>query len=669
MVGIRTNNYYFPRRRLARNPIMKQFLFLFLFTAGLTAQLENPVSVRTGTVPGTRAGEVIHIPVIASMDPEWFIYSIYKTSDGPIPTAINVSGKAVAMAGMVREPEPKYKWDEGFETNSYYHTSGAIFTAPVRLKSALAPGTYDLTVDFFFQVCNPRLCYPPTTKSVQVQITVEPGAPRSDRTSLVSAAAAVADKNGPGGFDRSLLGLFLLAVGGAFLSWVMPCVYPMIPIIISFFGKLSEEKHIGRNTVATMYGLGISGTFVVLGLVVGLLSWGVSDVAARTRYANIGNFIATNAWINLGLGILFIFFALWMFGIINVNVAGRLLNKTDQAGQSANSAYLGSLLLGVAFAITSFSCTVPVVGTLLVVAAAGTAGGLFTSLYGMIIYGVVFAAPFVALSLFPTVLERLPRSGIWMETLKIVFGFIELVAAVKFLWVPDLEWNLGLLPRNVVLAIFILIGIAQMAYLLGFYMVGSSEEKIKPFQISRSRWMGTVLTGLVLFPVGLSLAAAPTYHYADMPRLVDEIIEALVPPPPTEDDLARQQGWYVDDYAGALAKAKETGKPLFIDFTGVYCANCRVMERRIFPTGPVKEQFDKMVLTRLYVDKKDSLSEAFARLQFERYQQATQPYYVVLDPADEFTLADTGGYVPKGFADFLLSGMTAYNSRNLSDTP
>ena len=668
MVGIRTNNYYFPRRRLARNPIMKQFLFLFLFTAGLTAQLENPVSVRTGTVPGARAGEVIHIPVIASMDPEWFIYSIYKTSDGPIPTAINVSGKAVAMAGMVREPEPKYKWDEGFETNSYYHTSGAIFTAPVRLKSALAPGTYDLTVDFFFQVCNPRLCYPPTTKSVQVQITVEPGAPRSDRNSLVADVSS-ADNNDSDGFGHSFLGLFLLAVGGAILSWVMPCVYPMIPIIISFFGKLADEKHIGKKTVATMYGLGISGTFVVLGLVVGLLSWGVSDVAARTRYANIGNFIATNAWINLGLGILFIFFALWMFGIINVNVASRLLNRTDQAGQSAKSAHLGSLLLGVAFAITSFSCTVPVVGTLLVVAAAGTAAGLFTSLYGMLIYGVVFAAPFVALSLFPTALERLPRSGIWMETVKIVFGFIELAAAVKFLWVPDLEWNLGLLPRNVVLTIFILIGIAQMAYLLGFYMVGSSEAKIKPFQIGRGRWMGTVLTGLVLFPVGLSLAAAPTYHYADMPRLVEEIIEAMVPPPPTEDDLARQQGWYVDDYAGALAKAKATGKPLFIDFTGVYCANCRVMERRIFPTSPVKEQFDKMVLTRLYVDKKDSLSEAFARLQFERYQQATQPYYVVLDPADEFTLADTGGYMPRGFADFLLSGMTAYNSRNRSDTP
>jgi len=208
--------------------------------------------------------------------------------------------------------------------------------------------------------------------------------------------------------------------------------------------------------------LGIAGTFVLIGILVGFLSWGVSDVAAQSRYANIGNFIATNSWINLGLGILFIFFALWMFGIINVNVAGTLLNKTDQAGQSAKSAYLGSFLLGITFAITSFSCTVPVVGSLLVVAAAGTADGLLTSVFGMVIYGVVFAAPFVALSLFPKALDRLPRSGSWMETIKIVFGFIEIAAAVKFLWVPDLEWELGILPRNVVLAIFILIGLLQI---------------------------------------------------------------------------------------------------------------------------------------------------------------------------------------------------------------
>ena len=425
---------------------------------------------------------------------------------------------------------------------------------------------------------------------------------------------------------------------------------------------MSEEKHIGKSTIAPFYGLGISGTFVLIGLLVGFLSWGVSDVARQSRYANIGNFIATNSWINLGLGILFIFFALWMFGIINVNVAGRLLNKTDQAGQSAKSAYVGSFLLGVTFAITSFSCTVPVVGTLLVVAAAGTAGSLLTSLYGMVIYGVVFAAPFVALSMFPTALEKLPRSGTWMETIKIVFGFIEIAAAVKFLWVPDMEWKLGLLPRNVVLALFIIIGILQIGYLLGFFTIGSAE-KIKPFQIGKGRVIGIVLTGLVLFPIGMSLASPPTYHYAKMPRVMEEFIEAMIPPPPTGDDIAMQEGWFVDQYEEALAKAKLEGKPLFIDFTGVYCANCRVMERRVFPTGQVKEQFDKMVLTRLYVDKKDSLSKAYAQLQFERYQQATQPYYVVLDPEDEYTLADTGGYVPNGFADFLIKGISAYTLR------
>jgi thiol:disulfide interchange protein DsbD len=149
-----------------------------------------------------------------------------------------------------------------------------------------------------------------------------------------------------------------------------------------------------------------------------------------------------------------------------------------------------------------------------------------------------------------------------------------------------------------------------------------------------------------------------------MPRLLDELIEALVPPPPTEDAIAIKEGWFVDKYDEALEKAKLEGKPLFLDFTGVYCANCRVMERRIFPEKSVKKELDKMILARLYVDKKDSLSEVYARLQFERYNQATQPYYVVLDPSDESTLADTGGYIPKGFDQFLIKGIKSFKQKN-----
>ena len=633
--------------------MLKYFIsYVFIYSGLIWSQIVNPVSISLESDSPARAGEVISISIDAIMDDQWKIYSIYKIVDGPLPTEISVSGDAVGMVGLVKEPSPIEKFDPGFDLTSYYHSGDTRFVMPVRLKRNLDPGNYDLSVSVFFQVCNERLCYPPVTISDTIQVIVESGEPRSDK--LVLSSAEDDDTNGHE--KRSILSLIILAIGCAILSWVMPCVYPMIPIIISFFGKLSEEKHIGKTTVAVLYGSGIAGTFIVIGLVVSFLSWGMNDAAAQTGYANIGNFIATNAWLNLGLGLLFIFFALWMFGVVNVNVTGALLSKTDEAGQSAKNAYIGSIILGVAFAITSFSCTVPVVGMLLVVAASGTASGLFTSLIGMSVYGIVFALPFVVLSLFPSSLEKLPRSGIWMEKLKVVFGFIELAAAVKFLWVPDLEWGIGLMPRSIVMGLFLLIGIALILYLLGLYSFQSSSPKEKP----KPGFIGILLTLFVLLPVGLSLNSPPTYHYSGLPRLVDEIIEAMVPPPPTEDEIAIKEGWFLDDYDGALEKAKQEGKPLFVDFTGVYCANCRVMERRVFTLDNIRDQFDKMVLARLYVDKKDSLSSVFAQMQFERYKTATQPYYVVIDPENESTIADTGGYIPSGFEYFLARGIEEY---------
>ena len=642
---------------------MKKIFYLILLVGSTFAQAdENPVKISAFADSPARAGEVLSIRINAEMDKEWHIYSIYKSTEGPLPTEITVSGNAVGLIAPVHEPKPKYVFDPGFESDTYYHEGNTEFIFPIKLKRNLEPGEYDIAIDVFYMVCNERLCYPPITKTDTLKIQVEDGNPRPGFTSFSNISSTLSNEDGEES-KNTLLGVLLLAVGGAILSWVMPCVYPMIPIIISFFGKMSEEKHIGRNTIATFYGLGISGTFILIGLIVGFLSWGVEDVAEKSRHANLGNMIATNPWINLFLGILFIVFALWMFGFLNINVAGKLVNTTDKAGQSAKSAYTGSFLLGVTFAITSFSCTVPVVGTLLVVAAAGTTGGVLTSLYGMTIYGFVFAAPFVALSLFPKALDKLPSSGAWMETLKVVFGFIEIAAAIKFLWVPDLEWGLGLLPRNIVLLLFLIIGFITILYLLGLFKMGTAEN-IKPFQIGKGRMLSIVLCLLFLYPIGKSLLSPPTYHYNQMPRLMEEFIEALVPPPPTEDDIAVKEGWFVDEYDKALEKAKEEGKPLFIDFTGVYCANCRVMERRIFPTKQVMEQFDKMVLTRLYVDKKDSLSQLYAQLQFERYKQATQPYYVILDPKNEQTLVDTGGYVPNGFADFLKRGVKAFEERN-----
>ena len=632
-------------------------IYTFFYACACFAQIVNPVTIDVTSDSLVRAGEVVNIEIFAKMEKQWKIYSIYKIVDGPLPTEINIKGDIISEIGKVIEPEPIEEYDPGFDVTSFYHKGNTLFSSQVLLKDDLPPGNYEISVMTYYQVCNERLCYPPVEKKNVVKFKVQPGEPRLENTKLTSLK-----KNHSGKNDlSSFLNLIIIAIGGAILSWVMPCVYPMIPIIISFFGKVSEDKNIGRSSVAALYGLGIAGTFIFIGLLVSFLSWGVEDAAVQTGYANIGNFIATNAWLNLALGVLFIFFALWMFGIINVNVTGALLSKTDQAGQNAKNAYLGSFILGVAFAITSFSCTVPVVGMLLVVAASGTATGLFTSLLGMTIYGVVFAFPFVILSLFPSSIEKLPRSGIWMEKAKVVFGFIELAAAVKFLWVPDIEWGIGLLPRSVVLSLFLLIGLCLIAYLSNLFSFQGSDVNDQK-SIS---YIGIMVTLVVLAPLALSLFSGPTYHYSGLPRFADELIEAMVPPPPTEDELAIKEGWYVDDYDSALEEAKKLGKPLFIDFTGIYCANCRVMERRIFPLENIKNHFDNMVLTRLYVDKKDSLSSVYAQMQFERYKTATQPYYVVLDPSNESTLVDTGGYIPNGFDKFLSRGLEKFNSKNM----
>ena len=636
--------------------MLRLLVYNIIFLSGVIwSQIINPVSINARIDRVARAGEVVEINIDANMENQWWIYSVHKVVDGPLPTKITVDGSAIKNIGLVNEPEPLEKFDPGFEITSFYHSGNTNFSIPIKLKNNLKPGNYDLVLSVFFQVCNERLCYPPITKSDTLSLVIETGDPSPDR--LILNTSADNDNN-----INSILGIIILAIGGAIFSWVMPCVYPMIPIIISFFGKLSEEKHIGKSSVAFFYGLGIAGTFIIIGLVISLLSWGVNDAATLTGYANIGNFIATNAWVNLFLGVLFIFFALWMFGIVNVNVTGALLNKTDSAGQSANNAYIGSLILGIAFAITSFSCTVPVVGMLLVIAASGTAAGLLTSLLGMTIYGLVFAFPFVVLSLFPSSLEKLPRSGIWMEKVKVVFGFIELAAAVKFLWVPDLEWGLGLMPRSVVMILFIAIGIGVILYLSGIFSPLPNTAKVNQKQ-SRGV-IGIIITFIILIPIILSLSSPPTFHYSGMPRIVDEIIETMVPPPPTDDEIAKMEGWFIDDYDGALEKARLEGKPLFIDFTGVYCANCRVMERRIFTLDSVKKQFDKMVLARLYVDKKDSLSAVFAQMQFEKFKMATQPYYAILEPNSEASVIDTGGYIPKGFDTFLAKGVKAFNDFN-----
>ena len=284
---------------------MKQLIYISLLISFVLAQSDkNPVRISTSGDSISRSGEVFNIKINIEMDDEWHIYSIYKSSEGPLPTEISISGIAVGQIAPIQEPEPLYLYDPGFETDTYFHEGDTEFILPMRMKRNLAPGDYELYIDVFYMVCNARLCYPPMTKTDTLLVEIEEGLPREGFSTFATLGNKDTDSSNSSN-HKSILGILLLAIGGAILSWVMPCVYPMIPIIISFFSKMSQEKHVGKNTIALIYGLGISGTFVIIGLIVGLLSWGIEDVAAQARNANIGNFIATNPWINLFLGILF----------------------------------------------------------------------------------------------------------------------------------------------------------------------------------------------------------------------------------------------------------------------------------------------------------------------------------------------------------------------------
>ena len=215
---------------------MKKIISLFLLIGTLFAQA-NPVTMSAESLPKFRAGEVAEIVINMTMDDQWHIYSIYKSRVelGPLPTEISVGGRAVGTVAPVIEPEPIYAFDPGFETDTYYHQGNTQFTVPIKLKRSLQPGTYKIAVDVFYMVCNVRLCYPPVVKTDTVLVEIESGSPRPGKLSFAVAALSSNDDNSSDN-SSTLLGIFLLALSGAIISWVMPCVYPMIPIIISFFG-------------------------------------------------------------------------------------------------------------------------------------------------------------------------------------------------------------------------------------------------------------------------------------------------------------------------------------------------------------------------------------------------------------------------------------------------
>lgn len=682
-------------------------LFVALLFAGLSsphtsAQEVNPLNsdhvtwkMLTPTIEA-EPGEKITVKFRADLKSGIKMYTQKRYPDsifGPTPTELTGGGsKGLKKTGGLRANKAASSgYDENFETDVDYWKGATTFSVTFQVKESATPGsTEDGWVNMYYMTCDANSCKPPldTKLEFKVKVTEPKTAGDADsaaiRDSIEQAMAALSadsatmadsiaayndsiealaaessgvDPDSVNGDDaefltvneriekskeEGLLSYILLAAGFGLLALVTPCVFPMIPITVSFFTKREQATRALAVRDASVYGLGIIMTFTVLGVIVAAI-YGASGVGK----------IATDPWINLLIAGIFITFALNLFGLFEIRVPGAVLNKLN-AKANAGSGITSILLMGLVFSLTSFTCTVPFVGSVL--ASVGEGGNWFWPIIGMLSFATVFALPFFLLALFPSWLKAMPKSGGWLNSVKVVMGFVEIAAAMKFLSNTDLVWDWGILTREIVLAVWISAALLTALYLLGRYSLphDTPQEKIGVVRMMFSLGFFAItfllLTGLFGAPLGEADAFLPPQEYPGKGNtsIIASIAGAGGAAASTggsaaghEEDLgdgkvmAEGMVWFKDDYAAALAEAKATGKPIFLDFTGYTCTNCRWMESNVFTRDDVRQLMEQYVLARLYTDRREESNQRNQQMQIDRFKTIDLPYYVVLTPDDK----------------------------------
>lgn len=452
----------------------------------------------------------------------------------------------------------------------------------------------------------------------------------------------------------SLWKIFFLGFLGGLVALLTPCVFPMIPLTVSFFTKKTGEK--GGTANAIMYGFFI---FLIY------ISFSIPFHLIGTVSPTIYNDISTNVWLNLAFFLIFIVFAVSFFGYFEITLPSGLANKAN-ARQGGN--LLGIFFMALTLAIVSFSCTGPILGTLLVGTASGGAWPLTAGLAG---FGLSLGLPFALFALFPQVLQSLPKSGGWLNTVKVVLGFVELALALKFFSNADLVAHWNLLPREVFFGLWILIGLGLSLYLAGWlrFPHDSPGQKISGLR---------KIFALAVFLFTVSLVPGVT----NTKRANLSMVSGF-PPPHCYSIYSNPVNCEepLKDYEEALKLARETNKPILIDFTGWACVNCRKMEENVWPDPKVKDLMEKYVLVSLYVDDKQKLpisrqfvyqgkdsserrittvGEKWSAFQSENFAASSQPWYVLVSP-DEKLLTPPVGYTPdkEAYAAWLQCGLNA----------
>jgi thiol:disulfide interchange protein DsbD len=441
-----------------------------------------------------------------------------------------------------------------------------------------------------------------------------------------------------------LWGFLLLAIGAGGAALLTPCVFPMIPLTVSYFTKHADSRAESVR-MASLYGVSIVATFTGLGVAMAAL---VGASGAQS--------IAANPWVNLFIGLTFVVFALSLLGLFELRLPSGLVNYVNRQGNERGGG-AGVVFMGLTLTLVSFSCTAPFVGGLL----AATAGGAWVfPVFGMVAFSATFALPFIGFAMFPKALDSLPQSGAWMNAVKVTLGFVELAAALKFLSNADLVWGTNLLSRPLAIALTVV-----LFALAGFYLLGKVRLKDEPVveHIGSLRLLAaTAFLGLALYMVpgllGAPLGALDAYL---PPRTTNDVglLSAVEPSTGTSTF-----DWHTDDIDGAFAEAESANKPVFIDFTGYTCTNCRDMEANVFPKPPVAEQLrSRYVLLRLYTDDLPD-GATFQRYQLRLTGTTALPTYAIVDPHDRTLLRTTSGTLSvERFAAFLQDGAAQYADR------
>lgn len=423
---------------------------------------------------------------------------------------------------------------------------------------------------------------------------------------------------------------FWLAISAGAFALITPCVFPMIPITASYFAKHGSGSRQAALKNAVLFGGGIIGTFTAVGLATSVLV----GAAGMSRFA-------ASPWVNLAIAAMFVAFAFNFFGFYEIRVPSGILNRLDRASRGRESSGgVGAVLMGATFAVTTFTCTAPFVGTLLVLASQGQ---WQQPVVGLLLFSTTFAVPFFFLALAPTVLAKLPRSGGWLNSVKVVIGLVELGAALKFVSNADLVMGWGIFSRQVILVAWAVICGVIAIYLLGVRVPLVSPRSGAGSAPSRARLLAFagrphplamgIAAGFTVFGtwLGLGLDGRPLGEVEPFlpPRFEDTPAGALAMAQSGEEHEGLR--WYQNDLEGALAEARESGGRVFVDFTGYTCTNCRWMESNMFTVPEVAEQLERFVLARLFTDGEGEVYEDQMDYQKETFGTIALPLYAVLD--------------------------------------